>query len=60
MAGESAFNEHGERRKIYIGERGERYVMPNELFDDPEVKERLKAADQLAQHLGLKGEPKSS
>ena len=42
-------------RQIYVGDKGHRYVKADELLKDPNVKRRLKRADQLASKLGLKG-----
>lgn len=50
-------NQKGSERRIYVGAKGHRYVKPEELLRDPNVKRRLERADQLASRLGLKGKP---
>ena len=42
-------------RRIYVGDKGHRYVKADELLRDPNVKRRLERADHLASKLGLKG-----
>ena len=41
--------------KIRLTPAGGRYVEPRDMFDHPEVRERLKKADQVATQLGIKG-----
>ena len=50
-------SERGSERRIYVGANGHRYVKPEELLRDPNVKRRLERADELACRLGLKGKP---
>ena len=50
-------SENGPGRRIYVGTKGHRYVKPEELLKDPNVKRRLESADRLASRLGLKGSP---
>lgn len=45
----------GRERRIYVGDKGHRYVKPDELLRDPKVRHRLDRADRLASKLGLKG-----
>jgi len=47
-------------RKIYVDSRGQRFVKPRELFQDPDIQESLKKADALAIKLGLKTEEVST
>ncbi len=56
MTDQSKGNNESERR-IYVGEKGHRYVKAEELLRDPNVRRRLESADRLANRLGLKGEP---
>ena len=42
------------RRKIYIDGKGNRYIEPEELLRDPDVRERLESARRLAERLGLR------
>ena len=42
-------------RRIYVGAKGHRYVKAEELFKDPNVRDRLRSADRLAERLNLKG-----
>lgn len=41
--------------KIHVTREGHRYVDPDEMFDDPSVRERLKQANVVAARLGIKG-----
>ena len=41
--------------KIRVTPAGGRYVEPRDMFDHPEVRERLKKANQVATQLGIKG-----
>lgn len=47
----------GPEHRIYVGEKGRRYVKAEELLRDPNVQRRLESADRLAARLGLKGKP---
>ena len=47
-------------RKIYVDSRGQRFVKPKELFQDPDIQEGFKKADALAVRLGLKTEKVST
>ena len=47
----------GAVHRIYVGEKGHRYVKAEELLRDPNVQRRLQSADRLANRLGLKGKP---
>ena len=47
----------GPDHRIYVGDKGQRYVKAEELLRDPNVQRRLKSADRLASRLGLKGKP---
>jgi len=47
-------------RKIYVDGRGQRFVKPQELFQDPDIQEGFKKADALAIRLGLKTEKAST
>lgn len=54
MSARSKDNEEPKHR-IYVGEKGQRYVKAEELLRDPNVQRRLESADRLATRLGLKG-----
>ena len=43
--------------RIYVGDKGHRYVKAEELLRDSNVQRRLEKADLLASRLGLKGKP---
>ena len=42
------------RRRIYVDEKGHRYVKVEELLRDPVIRERLESAERLAERLGLR------
>ena len=54
MAARSRDEKDGRERRIYVGEKGQLYVKPEELLRDPNVQRRLERADHLASRLGLK------
>ena len=41
--------------RIRVTSSGRRYVEPNDMFNDPVVRDRLRKADGLATELGIKG-----
>ena len=40
---------------IHVTAKGRRYVKPDDMFDDPAVRDRLKKANDVATRLGIKG-----
>ena len=41
--------------KIRVTSGGRRYVEPNDMFNDPAVRYRLRTANRIATELGIKG-----
>ncbi len=55
MADRRKDDEGDGQRRIYVGDKGQRFVKAEELLRDPNVRRRLERADHLASKLGLKG-----